>query len=167
VQGGRFADDTGYATEAEGHGSSFVCRLLLHPRARDAVFVQVDVFAHCGWAGARLPTEAAWEYAARGGNEGRRHSWVDDSGGMVPVDAYEPNGLGLFNTAGNVWEWWADRFAPRGEERVIRGGSYLCHAPLPVTVTGSPPARRTPPTRPWGTAVPVCVGPDGVVTAGG
>lgn len=45
--------------------------------------------------------------------------------GTVPVTAYEPNGYGLHNTSGNVWEWCADAFGPG--ERVIRGGSYLCH----------------------------------------
>ena len=61
------------------------------------------------------------------------HNTLDDGYlGTAPVDAFEPNGLGLYNTSGNVWEWCADRFDPAGPDgpdaaRAIRGGSYLCH----------------------------------------
>jgi formylglycine-generating enzyme required for sulfatase activity len=113
----------------------------------------LDARAYSRWAGARLPAETEWEYAARGGLAGARYPWGDDlvpggehrmnvfqgrfpdrdTGedgfvGTAPVDAFTPNGYGLHDTTGNVWEWCADRFGPgRPAQRTMRGGSYLCH----------------------------------------
>ncbi|WP_296388352.1 formylglycine-generating enzyme family protein [Williamsia sp.] len=132
----------------------------------------VDAGAYCDWAGRSLPTEAQWEYAARGGLHAARFPWGDElvdgpgvrrcavydpdvwgapfpaepgSGvGVVPTTparSFAPNGFGLWQTVGNVWEWCADRYDPRyyrrsprhdpagpdrGASRVLRGGSYLC-----------------------------------------
>lgn len=200
-----FVNATGYKTEAERFGWSFVFHLFLErdqlaevaqrvvgsewwcrvegarwrqPEGPGSTIKQrwdhpvvhvswADAVAYAAWAGKRLPTEAEWECAARGGLVQKRFAWGDelmpegrhrcniwqgvfpthntaDDGfvGTAPVRSFKPNAYGLYNVAGNVWEWCHDWFSadfhvtgPRedpvgpevGERKVIRGGSFLCH----------------------------------------
>src|ERR1700712_4048840 len=128
-----------------------------------------DAAAYADWAGMALPTEAEWEVAARGGLEGATFTWGDDPegprqrlanywhgefpylpdtgyGSTAEVGSFPANGYGLFDMAGNVWEWTTDWFGPTRAEgpccaedtydpeqpqfqiprRVIKGGSFLC-----------------------------------------
>ncbi len=161
-----------------GPGSSLKKEMARHPVVHIAY---EDAEAYAEWAGKELPTEAEWEFAARGGLEGAVYAWGDEfapNGRMMantwqgefpivnlltdgyertsPVGAFPPNGYGLYDMTGNVWEWTTDwyqehgkiinsccaSFNPKGGDReasidlrtpeiriprkVLKGGSYLC-----------------------------------------
>ncbi|XP_057560828.1 formylglycine-generating enzyme isoform X2 [Hippopotamus amphibius kiboko] len=211
----KFVNSTGYLTEAEKFGDSFVFEGMLseqvksdiqqavaaapwwlpvkganwrHPEGPDSTILHRpdhpvlhvswnDAVAYCTWAGKRLPTEAEWEYSCRGGLQNRLFPWgnklqpkgqhyaniwqgefpVTNTGedgfrGTAPVDAFPPNGFGLYNIVGNAWEWTSDWWTihhsveetinPKGplsgKDRVKKGGSYMCHKVYQNPIAGEP-----------------------------
>jgi formylglycine-generating enzyme required for sulfatase activity len=201
-----FVAETGYVTEAERFGSSFVFngktssllkdiqskpestkgaewwqqldgahwRLVNGPDSEDQYYADhpvvhvswSDAEAFAEWAGGRLPTEAEWEHAARGGLGDVRFTWGDQEPDdqnfqpcniwqgefphkntaadgyltTAPAESFEPNGYGLYNMCGNVWEWTALTYQVRSREKkyqrhaqrmqgakILKGGSFLCH----------------------------------------
>ena len=165
VAGADWRHPSGPASSIEGRDS--------HPVVNVAY---EDALAYAEWAGRALPTEAQWEFAARGGLDGATYSWgeeyydpvagwranswqglfplkddaEDGHAGTAPVGCFAPNGYGLFDMAGNVWEYARDWYVPEhppspatnpqgphmalaaqyagptGPSIVIKGGSYLC-----------------------------------------
>lgn len=134
--------------QPEGAGSTIVGR-------ENFPVVQIaykDALAYAEWKGRALPSEVQWEYAARGGLDGATYAWGEerepggvflannwqgffpfhDEGadgfvGRAPVGCYPPNGYGLYDMIGNVWEWTADPYAPADASvGLMKGGSYLC-----------------------------------------
>jgi formylglycine-generating enzyme required for sulfatase activity len=155
------------ACDAPSDGSLFYDHVAPTPEAqrrasrRDHPVVNVtwhEAAAFCRWTGGRLPSEAEWEYAARGGEEGLIYPWGNTPsreranygkqvccGGAAagkdrweqsaPARSFPANGFGLFEMAGNVWEWvdeWYGAYPPLAtnarSQRVLRGGSWYAHA---------------------------------------
>jgi len=122
-------------------------------READHPIVNVNWYAavaYCRWEGKRLPTEAEWEYAARGGlnvtfpwgdqpvDESRANFSGSGLGTTTPVGTYPPNGYGLFDMAGNVWQWLADEwrsYSTAAQKNPIAGGDLFLDGAAFLSVT--------------------------------
>jgi formylglycine-generating enzyme required for sulfatase activity len=127
-----------------------------------------DALAYARWAGKELPTEAEWEFAARGGLQDAVYVWGDEFApdgrllantwqgrfpwenlrldgydGTSPVETFPPNGYGLYDMAGNVWEWTSDMFSPRHASARTKP----CCTPAKAQVAGSQPIAYPSPTQ--------------------
>nr|CAH7712742.1 unnamed protein product [Callosobruchus chinensis] len=183
-----FVKETGFKTEAEVFGDSFIFEMALPEKARDKYedvravqapwwvklsgvswkhpigpesTVEVimnhpvihvswnDAVKYCEHLGKRLPTEAEWEMACRAGLRQKLYPWgnkLNPKGANIwqgefpklntvedgylftsPVDEFPPNKFGLYNMAGNVWEWTQDSWQNDPNSKVKKGGSFLCH----------------------------------------
>jgi sulfatase modifying factor 1 len=186
-----FIQKTGYITEAEQFGDSFIFEMLVpeserekykdfravqapwwikmkgvtwnHPEGKDSTIdermdhpvIHVswnDAKKYCDFVGKRLPTEAEWEMACRAGLKQKLYPWgnklnpkgehwaniwqgefpmtntaEDGYISTAPINSFSPNKFGLYNMAGNVWEWTQDNWLNDPDAKVKKGGSYLCH----------------------------------------
>ena len=186
INGANWRQPQGPGSNIDGKGN--------HPVVQGSWY---DAIAYCEWAGSRLPTEAEWEYASRGGIIDATFSWGNedldegklkantwngnfpysnskDDGFIYTADvrSFEPNGYGLFDMSGNVWEWCSDWYdenyyysvseilsinpqgppksydsnEPYAQKKVSRGGSFLCHKSYCTGYRNSMRMKSTPDT---------------------